>query len=59
MDLTQSCVIDATWEPLFVDEVNGHILRKAEYAKILSHLKSPIGTKLGLQIHYETLCMLM
>ena len=25
MDLNQSLVIDATWEPAFVDEVKGHI----------------------------------
>ena len=27
MDFNQSWVIDATWEPSFVDEVKGHILR--------------------------------
>ena len=27
MDFNQSWVIDATWEPSFVDEVKGHITR--------------------------------
>ena len=58
MDFNQSWVIDATWEPSFVDKVKGHISRskvmwgQKDRLKMWKwpHLKSwsPIGTKLGL-----------
>ena len=68
MDFNQSWVIDAIWEPSFVDAVKGHISRSmSPEVKLIDWLKmlkwpylkrlNPIGNKLALLIQYETLCM--
>ena len=65
MDFNQSWVIDATWEPSFVDEVKGHISRskviwgqfvsQAENVKVASFekLKSDLNQTWFIDITWE------
>ena len=44
MDFNQSWVIDATWEPSFVDEVKGHV-EVALFARLKSNWNQTVNTK--------------